>query len=353
MFGTIFGNKNIVGIDVSSFSIKLMEFRKSGKNVKIEHAGIVALSEGCVVNSKIVKSEEVASKLNDLVQISGTSTKNAAFAISGGDTISKITQFPEGSTDEDILNLINTYPEQYISYPIEGMAIDLRILGENDSAPDLVDVIITCAKYEDISTIIDVASDAGLSSKIIDVSTYTLENIFPMLSSNFPDYGKNKTIAVIDIGAMNTNLCVFDNGSLTFAKVANFGGKKLTDDIMSKYGVSYGDAGRLKKQGGLPDNYENELLNPFKEDVINHIGRLLKFYYTSNHVETVDYISLAGGCSGIEGLADLTESRLGISCGITDPFTHLPCSPRVSKKLVQNNGSALLVAGSLALRAFD
>ena len=353
MFDFLFDNKQLVGIDVSNFSLKLLELKKVKKKIIIEHAGIIGLNEGAVVNSKITKPDEVTEKLEELVRRTKTLTKKAVFAISGSDAISKIAQFPVGSSDDEILDLIQSYPDQYIPYPIEEMALDYRVLGVNENDQSLINVIITGAKYADVSTITDVASNAGLIPKIIDVNTYTLENIFPIMSNNFPDYGKNKSIAIVDIGAINTNMCVFENMVLSFARVANFGGKRLTDDIMAKYGVSYSDAGRLKKEGGLPDNYEVELLSPFKEDLVNQISRLIRFYTTSNNTETIDYISLGGGCSGIEGLADFVESKLNISCGISDPFSQLSCSPSVSRKFVRANSASLLVAGSLAMRAFD
>ncbi|MDI9347381.1 MAG: type IV pilus assembly protein PilM [Methylacidiphilales bacterium] len=352
MFDFLTKGKGLIGIDISNFTVKLMEFSKNGNNYKIEHFGILPLEEGMVVNSKIVKIEEVADKIRDLVSKYGASTKQAAFAISGSDAITKIAQFSSLASDEEILNLIQTYPDQYLPFPIEDMAIDFKVLGPSSVSPDLSDVIITGAKITDISTIVETAQQAGLTPAVIDVSTYAIENIYPLVNENFPDYGRNKAIALIDIGGINTNATIFDNGDITFARVANFGGKKLTDEIMSKYGVSYNDAGRLKREGGLPDNYETELLNPFKEDIVNQINRLLRFYYNNNHVETVDFIALAGGCSNIDGISELVESRLGIHCNVLDPFSGMSCAFRVSKKQLQLNSSSLLVAGSLAMRAF-
>ena len=352
MFG-LTTNKSLIGIDISNFAIKLVELSKSGGSYKVEHFGVIALEEGSVVNSKIVKVEETANKIREIVSSAGASTKRAAFALSGSDAISKISQFSAESTEEDIYNLIQTYTEQYLPYPLEEMAIDYRILGPSAVSPDLVDVIITGAKILDVQTIIETADHAGLNPVVIDVSSYTLENIYPLLSDNFPDYGRNKAIALVDIGGVNTSMTIFENGELTFARVANFGGKRLTDEIMSKYGVSYHDAGRLKREGGLPDNYEIEVLNPFKEDIASQINRLLRFYYNSKHVDSVDFIAVAGGGSKIDGIVELIEARLGIQSGIVDPFKNTPCSFRVPRKHLQNNSPSLLVAGSLAMRAFN
>ena len=84
---------------------------------------------------------------------------------------------------------------------------------------------------------------------------------------------EDSTVAVVDIGATMTTLSVLNNGQTIYTREQLFGGKQLTDEIMRRYGLPLEEAGLAKKQGGLPDDYEPEVLEPFKEASVQQISR--------------------------------------------------------------------------------
>lgn len=148
-----------------------------------------------------------------------------------------------------------------------------------------------------------------------------------------------------------TSLNVIEDGKLVYTREQPFGGKQLTEEIMRRYGLSYEDAGRVKKEGGLPENYEPEVLEPFKQTMAQQVGRFLQFFYSSSEHEYVDYIALAGGCASIPGIAELVESNLGIATGIANPFHNsVKLASRIAKQRIQSDGPSLMIACGLALR---
>ena len=64
----------------------------------------------------------------------------------------------------------------------------------------------------------------------------------------------------------------------------------MTEEIQRRYGLSFEEAGRLKKDGGLPDDYEPEVLRPFKEAVVQQVTRSLQFFFSSSQYNDVDHI---------------------------------------------------------------
>ena len=114
-----------------------------------------------------------------------------------------------------------------------------------------------------------------------------------------------KTVAVIDIGATMTTLSVLADKKTIYTREQLFGGKQLTEEIQRRYGLSYEEAGMAKRQGGLPDNYVPEVLEPFKDAVVQQVARSLQFFFSSSQYNDVDHIILAGGVSSMEGLAEL------------------------------------------------
>jgi type IV pilus assembly protein PilM len=147
-----------------------------------------------------------------------------------------------------------------------------------------------------------------------------------------------------------TSLNVIEDGKLVYTREQPFGGKQLTEEIMRRYGLSYEDAGRVKKEGGLPENYEPEVLYPFKQTMAQQVGRFLQFFYSSSEHEHVDYIALAGGCASIPGIAEMVESNLGIATGIANPFSNVKFAGRIAKQRINSDAPSLLITCGLALR---
>ena len=115
---------------------------------------------------------------------------------------------------------------------------------------------------------------------------------------------RDGVVAMVDVGATMTTLNILRNGRSLYSREQVFGGKQLTDEVMRRYGLSYEEAGLAKRQGGLPESYEIEVLEPFKEALVQQISRLLQFFYAGSEFNRVDQVVLAGGCASIPGVAD-------------------------------------------------
>ena len=134
----------------------------------------------------------------------------------------------------------------------------------------------------------------------------------------------------------------------------SFGGQQLTEEIMRTYGLSLDDAGRAKKEGGLPSNYQPEVLDPFIDDMTQQVSRSLQFFLASaGGREQPDQILVLGGCANIPGVADLISSKVGIPTEVGDPLGHMKVSSKAKAQGVRADATALFTAFGLALRSFD
>ena len=136
---------------------------------------------------------------------------------------------------------------------------------------------------------------------VIDVEAFAMENAFAMVADQL-NVGREALVAVVDIGATMTTLSVLKNQRTIYSREQVFGGKQLTDEIMRRYGLSYEEAGRAKRKGGLPESYETEALQPFKESLVQQISRLLQFFYAGSEFSkvdlsspTIDFVNIAEG----------------------------------------------------------
>ena len=151
-----------------------------------------------------------------------------------------------------------------------------------------------------------------------------------------------------------TSLLVLHDLQTVYTRDQGFGGKQLTEDIMRFYGMSYEEAGKAKRLGNLPPNYENEVLSHFIADMAQQIDRSLQFFFAaaSRH-NVIDQVILAGGCAHIPGVEAAIHQRLQIPCVIAQPFAKMSIGSRAKPAQLGQDQASMLIAAGLALRAFD
>jgi type IV pilus assembly protein PilM len=343
----------ILGLDISSTSVKLLELQQDGDTYKVQSLAIEPLPDNAVVEKNFQDVEAIGETIKKAVKRAGTKVKNAAVAVAGSAVITKIITMPASLSGSELEAQIQLEADQYIPYPLEEINLDFEVMGPTENNPETIDVLLAASRSENIEARTAALEIGGLVPKIVDVEAYTIEHASDLLARELEDSGKNKVIAVIDIGATMTSLNVIENGHLIYTREQNFGGKQLTEEIMRRYGLAYEEAGRLKKSGGLPDNYIPEVLEPFKETIAQQVSRFLQFFYTAGKHNAVDLIALAGGCAAIPGIDELVESQLDTPTVIANPFSKMSLSSKVNPEALSKDAPSLMIACGLALRSFD
>ena len=113
------------------------------------------------------------------------------------------------------------------------------------------------------------------------------------------------------------------------------------------------EAGQAKKHGGLPEDYVTEILEPFKEALIQQVSRSLQFFFSSSQYSYVDQLILAGGVAAMEGLRGEVEEKLGLPTLVANPFENMSVSNRVNAVALNNDAPAMLIAAGLAMRGLE
>ena len=200
---------------------------------------------------------------------------------------------------------------------------------------------------------IAVIQGPGLTPAIVDIETYAMENAYALIAEHMPGGGLEKTVAVLDVGATTTNINVIHNNRSVYSRDHTFGGRQLTEEIQRRYGLSYEEAGLAKKQGGLPDNYQTDVLRPFMEAMCQEAMRALQFFYSSSPFNSVDQVLLAGGCAQIPGVDEMVAARLGVPAMVANPFASMSLASRIKPQMLANDAPSLMISCGLALRSFD
>ena len=344
---------SLLGLDISSTSVKLLELSKAGDSYRVESYGVEPLPPNAVVEKNINDIEGVGEAIKRLVDRCKAGARLSAVAVSGSSVITKIIEMEAGLSEDEMESQIQVEADQYIPYPLDEVAIDFEVQGEVEGNPEHVEVLLAACRSENVEMRQDVLEVAGLGLKVVDVEAYAVERAYELIEEQL-DFGSDgETIAMVDIGATMTTLSVMDNGKTVYTREQLFGGKQLTEEIQRRYGLSVEEAGLAKKQGGLPDDYESEVLEPFIDAVVQQVARSLQFFFSSSQYNDVDYIVLAGGTSAIPGLPEIVQEKVGTPAVVANPFKNMSLASRVSATALASDAPALMIACGLALRSFD
>ncbi len=344
----------LLGLDISSSSVKMVELVDAGNGaVRVERYAIEALPKDAVVDGNIANLEAVVESVRRCWKKLGTRTKNVAMALPTAAVITKIITVPAGLREEELELQVETEANQYIPFALDEVNLDFQVVGPAPSSPEEALVLIAASRKEKVEDRVAVAEAAGLKATVMDVENYAVQASFDMIRKQFQDEGKDQNVALVDVGANVMNIIVLRNDQTVYTREQAFGGSQLTQDIMRQYGMSQEEAEAAKRSGGLPENYESEVLRPFMENVALEIQRAMQFFLTSTQYTSLEHVLLTGGSAVIPGLAEVVSTRTQVNTLVANPFASMSYSPRIQLKRLVADAPSLMVACGLAIRRFD
>ena len=285
--------KSLLGLDISSSAVKLLEISRSGSRYKVESYLVRPLSPNTVVEKNINNVEALAETIRKVGSQAKAKSKDAAVAVSGSSVITKVIEMPADLNEQAMETQIALEADQYIPYPLDEVALDFEVIGPSQNNPGQVDVLLAACRRENVDSRAESLEMAGLNPKVVDVEVFAVERAFELLATQLEELGE-QVVAIADVGATMLTLSVLVNGKTVYTREQLFGGKQVTEEIQRRYGLSLEEAGQAKKQGGLPEDYVSEVLEPFKDALVQQISRSLQFFFSSSQYNYVDQLIMAG-----------------------------------------------------------
>ena len=344
----------LIGVDISSSAVKMVEIEQVGKNLlRVERYAIETLPKDAVADGNIMNLEAVAETMRRAWKRMGTRVKCVSLALPAAAVITKKIIVPAGLREDELEAQVETEANQYIPFALDEVNLDFQVLGPSPSGPEDVEVLIAASRKEKVEDRVAAAESAGLKALVVDVESYATQTACELVAQQLPNAGRDQTIAVVDIGAAMMHINVLHNSQSIYMREQSFGGNQLTQEIQRRYSLSSDEADIAKRQGGLPENYESEVLQPFMDTLALEVARAIQFFFSSSQFNRVDHILLAGGCAMIPGLDEIVATRAQASTMIANPFASMALSTRIKPKQLTLDAPALLIACGLAMRRFD
>jgi type IV pilus assembly protein PilM len=344
----------LIGVDISTSSVKMVELSSTGKgSYRLEGYSIAAIPKDAIVDGNVSGLEQVSDAVKLAWKLLGSREKRTALALPSAAVITKKVLMSADLRETDMEAQVEAEANQYIPFPLEEVNIDFQVIGPAPSNADEVEVLIAAARKEKIEDRVAAAEDAGLKVIVMDVDTYATEAAYGIVANQLPNSGKDQTVMIVDVGAVMMHINVLHDNKSVYTREQAFGGAQLTQEIQRRFGLSVEEAEIAKRKGGLPESYENEVLQPFMQSMSTEVARALQFFTSSTQFNRVDHIVLAGGCAAIPAVDVMVQERTQVNTIIANPFQSMSLSSKVKQQQATTDAPALIIACGLAMRGVD
>jgi type IV pilus assembly protein PilM len=342
-------SKNVVGLDIGSSAIKLVELKeKKGGTYQLVKMGVERLSPEAIVDGSIMDSSMVVETISRLNSEKGVKNSNYATSLSGHSVIIKKISLPAMSPEE-LAESIQWEAEQYIPFDINDVNLDYVPLSTPGTG-DNIEVILVAVKKEKINDYTSVISQTGKVPVLVDVDAFALQNAYEMNH----DINENRVLALVNIGASVTNVNVLSGTNSLFWRDITFGGNQYTDAIQRELSLSFEQAEELKRGKTVGEHTIQQvipILNSVSEDFAGELRKTLDFFTATSGAERVDEIVLAGGGSGVLNLDATLRDKFSIPVSIMDPFRNVTIDEgEFNPEELAEIGPSMAIAVGLAIR---
>ena len=342
------GAKPVVGIDIGSSAIKLVEAKKKGNGWVVRSFSSVTLPEDTIVDGEVVNHAAVVEAILSVIKESGTSSKLVCTSVAGSSVIIKHITIPKTAPNE-LEDQVYWEAEQYIPFDMKEISLDFEVVQE-DMGDGKMDILLVAAKKDFIEKRLATVKEAGLTPHVLEIDVLALANVFWENYDMTPD----NAVVLVDVGASLTKINIVSSTTTIFTRDVAVGGKNLTQEIQNKLGISFQEAEVLKidacSTGQIPEEVM-PLVTAISENIALEIRRSLDFYAASPIQLPVTSVFLCGGASRIPGLSNMLTEILGLPIEYLNPFNKVACSGRqFTEDFLSAISSSAAVPLGLALR---
>jgi len=343
-------SKGIVGLDIGSATVKMVELKeRKGDQFILQRIGVEPLSPEAIVDGSIMDSSLVVDAIQKLSGQTGIKNQNFGTSVSGHSVIIKKIELPMMDAAE-LDESIQWEAEQHIPFDIQDVRLDYLTLSGDELGRETMEVLLVAVKREKVNDYVSVISQSGKSPTLVDVDAFAIQNSYEL---NY-DLDPLKVVALVNMGAGVTNINVVARGQSVFWRDISFGGNQFTEALQREFNLSF-DQAELLKRGESVGAYSaadaRKVLDNVSGEMATEIQKTFDFFGATSSEGPPDELVLSGGCALTPNLQEVLRERFGVPTELLNPFR------RVQYKESDFNGEwlesiapMLAVAVGLAMR---
>jgi type IV pilus assembly protein PilM len=356
IFGSLFGGKkakSVIGIDVGSSSLKVVQLRREGGTAVLETYGEIALGPamgGEVGQATNLPADKIAETLKDLLREANVTTTEAGISIPFSRSLLTLVELPRRESEEEQKTVISLEARKYIPVPVTEVQLDWFVLPESIAEgavpPPKIKVLLVAVHNDELALLQGVVAGAGLNA-----SFYEIE-IFSTIRSVVDE--PVKPVLVLDIGASATKTYVVERGVVALSHNIRQGGQDVTRTIASAHGLPMAVAEEQKKQHGFTRSdapYDRKTIELVYSRIFEEARRVVAKFETTQK-KAISSLVLTGGGGVTKELAEYAKEFFSMEVHVADPFAKTS-APAFMRPVLGEIGPEFAVAVGLALRKLE
>lgn len=326
-------DKVTLGLDIGSSTVKFVKLKISKDGPELSSYGL---------ESSALDLQPIIKKINQSQNIS-----KANISLSAPQAIIRYVNFPRMQPAE-LKQALKFEAQKHIPFSVSEVNLDTVIL-RNDLPDNKMLILLAAAKKDFVKQRVKLLEDSGMALDLIDVDSLALINAFDFNYSEEENI-KDKTVALLNIGAAQSNLSILEKGMPRLSRDINIAGNSFTQKISDIFSVDFKTAEITKL------NLEKDKLEKISlavENILSNLATEIRVsfdYYESQGLASVSKIFISGGASTFPGLKDMLKNLLDIDVDYWDPLKKVKLSANVDAEKLKKVFSQLAVAVGLALR---
>lgn len=335
----------MVGIDIGSSSVKLVELRESGGSFRLENAGESLLPGGSIVDKAVSRKDVVSAVVSNLVSDLGVKAKKAVIGVSGKAVAAKAVTVPEASMRGNMKKLAGDLVRLHLFREVDKVNYSCVSLASREREPEGVRLLLAASPKKTVSGYRKSVSSAGLRAEVVDMDAMALSNAYVSARGEVSE----KT-AIVNVGATVTSVNVSRDGAPFFVRDVPLGGWEITRSLMEKFDITYEEAERIKYSVGGYGKYDEAagLVEKFVVRAASEIKTVL-----DEAGGGARRLVLCGGSARLPALADSLEEAAGVPVEVFNPFGGIAFSDSsFDPEYLEYLGPKMAVAVGLAARGF-
>ena len=358
MFG-LGKEKELVGLDIGSYSIKAIEFKskkKAGEELyEVSKIGLEFLPHDAIVEGTIMDSTAVTETVKMIFDENKISNKNVVISISGSSVIIKKISLPSMETEE-LAESIIWEARHNIPYPYEETNVDYAILKPPLYSEDKnLDILLVAAKKDKVTNYSNVVQQARKNLEAIEVDAFALQNALEM---NYPKIYRDKTVAIINLGANTTNIIISEKERPQLFRDLTLGGSFFTENIRKDLGLGTDEAEKVLKGipvKDIPAEQAETVIHTSIQSLLEEIEKTFSFYEAGEEGQKkIEQIFLSGGLAKLKDLPKFFEQKFNTTTEIFNPFRNISYNEKkLDSVYFQEMAAFFGVATGLATRKME
>ncbi len=369
-------NKSVVGIDIGSSSIKVVELKKEKGKAVLKAYGELSLgpySGGTIGEISKLSNDKIAEALRDILHEANISTKNSGVAIPFRSSLISLIEMPL-LPEKKLEEMIPIEARKYIPVPISEVTMDWWIIPKESYDPveeakaetkakaheqsgiagpelprikDKTDVLVVSIHNEILSDYNNIVKDNSLETSFFEIE---------MFSATRSLVGReNKPLLVMDVGALGIKFYIIERGVIRGSHIVNKGSETMTQNLSKALGVDFKEAEKIKRNIGTLKETDKKTVMDILSLTLDHVwteGRNFITSYQRKYERTIEKCILTGGGVEFDGFSVLAEKNLQIKTEVGDPFVKVEAPAHLSAML-RSTGLEFAVAVGVALRKLE